>query len=463
MSQVDEFNEISARIVQLSMQAKEQGDEAHADRLVEVAADFELLSDDLQMCWGGPLNGQTGRRAIFEELLRIGFDSVLETGTYRGVTTEWLAERFEGPIASCELEKIYFRQAQSRLAKHSNVTLNLLDSRQFLQKYLSATPPAEKVFIYLDAHWKNDLPLAQELEIIDKSDLQVVIAIDDFRVPGDPGYAFDDYGPGKALTIDMLEFLKHRGYRIYFPSLPSSLEDGSKRGVCVLSRSMTDELDGCDLLRGGDWRDWRIVELEAFHQDVSRKLSMYDGHALPAVVVTPEPIVEPEPIQVAEPDPIETGESEWLPIARRLLVQLGSDLGPELTERMTPDVARLLSRHDGFESVLEQWAMHVRCRDEEKKERMAAGRALVEERAHVIQLVRQVHQLRERVREKDMPSQPKRVEGGIPRGDLAVLARIARELKASRALKMMSHVAPLARRNVERLVDELKKFEVENS
>jgi predicted O-methyltransferase YrrM len=460
MSQVDEFNEISARIMRLSMAAKQQGDEVHADRLVEVAADFELLSDDLQMCWGGPLNGQSGRRAIFEQILGIGFDTVLETGTYRGITTEWLAERFNGTVASCELEKIYFRQAQNRLANRSNVSLNLLDSRQFLEKYLEAAPASEKVFVYLDAHWKNDLPLAQELEIIDRTDLQVVIAIDDFRVPGDAGYAFDDYGPGKALTIELFEFLKNRGYRIYFPSLPSSLEDGAKRGVCVLSRSMTNELDGCNLLRGGDWRDWRIVELETFQQEAIQRLSLCGGHELPAADVVPQPFVAAEAAQVGEVDLIETGESEWLRIARRCLAEL--DLDQELVERMTPDVARLLSRHSDFERVLDQWARHFRQQAEDRKDRMSVGRALVEERAHVIQLARQIHQLRERLREKDMPSQTKRVETQLPRANLAVLARITRELKASRALRVMSHVAPLARRNVERLEEELKKFEVEN-
>lgn len=466
MSQVDEFNEISARIMRLSLEAKQQGDEAHADRLVEVAADFELLSDDLQMCWGGPLNGQSGRRAIFEQILGIGFDSVLETGTYRGITTHWLAERFDGPIASCELEKIYFRQAQSRLANQANVTLNLFDSRQFLQKYLDAAAPSDKVFVYLDAHWKNDLPLAQELEIIDRSDVQVVIAIDDFRVPGDAGYAYDDYGPGKALTIELLEFLKDRGYRIYFPSLPSSREDGARRGVCVLSKSMTSQLDGCDLLRGGDWRDWRIVELEAAQQDALRRLSLYDGQALPEP--TPAPVQAQA--QVVEPDPIETGESEWLPVARRFLSELGPDLDPALALRMTPDVARLLSRHGEFEGVLEQWTLHVRRQAEEKKERLEAGRALVEERAHVIQLVRQVHQLRERVRDKDLPAQAQRASGAATpvsptpsRVDMTVIATIARELKASRALRMMSHVAPLARRNVERLEAEIKKLGVKNS
>jgi len=29
--------------------------------------------------------------------------------------------------------------------------------------------------------------------------------IDDFQVPDDPGYAYDDYGPGKALTPDLVD------------------------------------------------------------------------------------------------------------------------------------------------------------------------------------------------------------------------------------------------------------------
>jgi len=59
--------------------------------------------------------------------------------------------------------------------------------------------------------------------------------IDDFEVPGDPGYGFDDYGPGKALTASYLApAFREFEPAVAYPSLPSSRESGRKRGCVVL-------------------------------------------------------------------------------------------------------------------------------------------------------------------------------------------------------------------------------------
>lgn len=474
MSQVNEFNEISWRIMRLSREANEQGLAADATRLVEIAADVELLSDDLQMCWGGPLNGQSGRKAIFQQILGVSkFDGILETGTFRGITTQWLAEHYAGPIATCELEKLYLLQAQNRLSKYPNVTLSLLDSREFLTRSLDATAPGDQLFIYLDAHWKDDLPLARELEIIDQSGVKAIIAIDDFRVPGDPGYKYDDYGPGRALTIELIEFLKTKGYRLYFPALPSNREDGSKSGVCVLTRLMIQELDTCDLLRGGDWRDWRIVELDVLLNDAVEKAKKYDAllaeQASEVLLVEPEPEIQAVIEPVPEPEPVDDGSAEWIPVAEDLIRKLSPDLNADAFSLLAADVASLLARHQEFEGFLERVVIHSNRMDEYSKERLEVGRALVEERAHVLQLVRQIHHLRERLHETEgeprsvaTQSYGMRVVQTLPSYDKEVVLRIIGELKNSRGLKLLSHLAPSARLNILRLESEITKPGLQN-
>ncbi len=186
MNEADAINEISVRIMELARNAHGQGDKAN--RLVELAASLELLSDEVQQCWGGPLNGQVGRQAIFRQLLgAIEFDVILETGTFRGITTQWFAENFSGSIASCDQDRLYILQAQHRLSGYAHVKVHLKDSREFLREQLGALPPRSKVLFYLDAHWHNDLPLAEELRIIVEHEVNAVIAVDDFRVPGDAG------------------------------------------------------------------------------------------------------------------------------------------------------------------------------------------------------------------------------------------------------------------------------------
>jgi hypothetical protein len=87
-------------------------------------------------------------------------------------------------------------------------------------------------FIYLDAHWEEDLPLREELEIIREAWDRAIVMIDDFAVPGDPGYGYDDYGSGKALEQDYLPPMP--GWSLCYPAVPSAEETGERRGCSVL-------------------------------------------------------------------------------------------------------------------------------------------------------------------------------------------------------------------------------------
>jgi hypothetical protein len=94
------------------------------------------------------------------------------------------------------------------------------------------------LFFYLDAHWNPDLPLAEEIDIIfDRCPLAVVM-IDDFQIPSDTGYGYDDYGPGKALTAAYIApaVSAHR-LQAFYPSTPSVEEGGWCRGCIVLAKS----------------------------------------------------------------------------------------------------------------------------------------------------------------------------------------------------------------------------------
>jgi hypothetical protein len=61
-------------------------------------------------------------------------------------------------------------------------------------------PRESPIFFYLDAHWSEDLPLADETEFIIRNLNTFTIMIDDFEVPRDSGFAYNDYGPGKHLS-----------------------------------------------------------------------------------------------------------------------------------------------------------------------------------------------------------------------------------------------------------------------
>ena len=200
--------------------------------------DYLLRPEMRRPSWGGPFNGQKGRVGIFSSIvMKIKPSSVVETGTFRGTTTHFMAESSKLPVYTVEYDARKFGFASQKLWGLRNAHLEQGDSRNFLRKMFGGgNLPPGPAFVYLDAHWFDDLPLADEIEIIFSSQTSAVVLVDDFKVPDDGGYTYDDYGPGKALTVDYVEPLRVRfGLKLFFPSLPSDDETGRKRGCVVIA------------------------------------------------------------------------------------------------------------------------------------------------------------------------------------------------------------------------------------
>jgi hypothetical protein len=198
---------------------------------------------------GGPFNGQSFRQAIFLDLVRAcNFRAIVETGAFRGSTTLFLAQNSGGaPVFTCEINKRIYEFARRSLRAIPSLHIVNSDSRKFLSALnLSGAGP---VFFYLDAHWLPDLPLAEELELIARNFPSFVIMIDDFQVPDDPGYSYDDYGPGKCLSLRNFRLDSDARFAAYFPARHSSGESGRRRGCIVLaSPDVKDKVDSLDSL-----------------------------------------------------------------------------------------------------------------------------------------------------------------------------------------------------------------------
>ncbi len=300
----DTYAELADRLLSAGLR-----DAAHIG--FQAAAELDLQDSVLQASWGGPFNGQENRRRIILDLLaRTRPSCVIETGTYRATSTVFLAEHFNGPIHTCEISPRFFLQSRKKLQPFPQVRIEESDSRSFLRRTLADAAGTGPAFIYLDAHWQDDLPLKEEVEIILASGIPAVIMVDDFAVPFDSGYAYDDYGPGKTLNIGLLLFLLDSPVRLFFPSLPAAEETGARRGCCVLTTSagLAESLAACPMLRSGDWRDWEISTLQAQLRalgDVRERAAAQEAmlaeaqlrlQALEAAQATrPEPSVPPPP------------------------------------------------------------------------------------------------------------------------------------------------------------------------
>jgi len=185
----------------------------------------------------GPFNGQEFRKRIFLEILSLARPTeIIETGTYKGTTTEYLAQVSGLPVHSVELDPRHFGFARARFLWNRQVRCDCGDSRPFLRRKLG-TPvhPDKPVFVYLDAHWNDDLPLKEEIEIIFSDRKNAVVMIDDFQVPNDKGYVHDWYEGGFGLTLEYLKRICPGHVQAFFPACPSDQETGHKAGCVVLA------------------------------------------------------------------------------------------------------------------------------------------------------------------------------------------------------------------------------------
>ena len=216
-------------------------------------ARIEFLFDkSLGKEFGGPFNGQEFRQGIFKDLVSTySFRAIVETGSFRGVTTEFMATESGLPVYTVEAESRFFHYAKLALRKNKKVKVILGDSRQFIVDLSkNKSFPKDSVFFYLDAHWHDDLPLFREIELVGANWTNTIIMIDDFEVPDDTGYNFDDYGGGKRLNLDYIFPLLENKWVVFFPSAKSDLETSIKRGCVVLvSKDLEDTIKQVTTLR----------------------------------------------------------------------------------------------------------------------------------------------------------------------------------------------------------------------
>lgn len=201
-----------------------------------IVAATEWVRPNTYMSPLGPMNGQAARRAMVVDVVtQMRPLAMVESGTYRGGTTGFLADISGVHVYSVEASLRWHTFARWLHGNRQQIHLHHGDSRSFLRR-LAKDPsiPHERVMFYLDAHWNEDLPLAEELLIIQNSWEESAILIDDFEVPGDPEYGFDDYGPGATLTEPIIPVEMSAWQRMY-PTTPAANETGAKRGCIVLA------------------------------------------------------------------------------------------------------------------------------------------------------------------------------------------------------------------------------------
>ena len=192
-----------------------------------------------------PFNGQVHRFALMVALGReLKPTLAVETGTFVGTSTPYLAALAERGAVTIEISDHFAERARRRFAaNHAAARIEQVraDSVLAIRQTLGRLDPTtDRVLAYLDAHWQDSVPTASELTALAQWGGPWIAVIDDFEVPGDPGYGFDAYGStvvGPGLVPD------EYGLLVFVPSVPSTAETGARRGTgIVMDASMYETL-----------------------------------------------------------------------------------------------------------------------------------------------------------------------------------------------------------------------------
>jgi hypothetical protein len=185
---------------------------------------------------------------------RLKFDNYIETGTYLGMTTHFLASiaaKRNAQVYSCELTDQFYNIARQTVGNFKNVHIVKENSVDFLQS-LAHNVYTARNFVYLDAHWYDYLPLRDELEIV-KAWSDATVMIDDFKVPFDSAFGWDRYDERREICFEHIHGVLGE-YPIYFPKYPARDEKVPPRGYCVIAfgKAARAVLDWHPLLRRYD-------------------------------------------------------------------------------------------------------------------------------------------------------------------------------------------------------------------
>ncbi|ACA98426.1 MULTISPECIES: hypothetical protein [Cyanophyceae] len=135
----------------------------------------------------------------------------VETGTYLGGTAVWASKIFQF-VFTIEFSPELFHKAKEKFADVQNVKCLFGDSREQLKEIIDTLD--QPALFWLDAHWsggvtygdEDQCPLLEELEILNNSEYNHFILIDDARLflsPPQPPHQVDHW-PNICNIVDVL-------------------------------------------------------------------------------------------------------------------------------------------------------------------------------------------------------------------------------------------------------------------
>ncbi len=151
------------------------------------------------------------------------YDTVVETGTYRGFTTELICDDYKA-IHSIELSEKWFRFCRIKFKNNSNIHLHHGDSIDKLPEILNDIH--KPVIVFLDAHYcggstensastNSDTVLLEELTFLKGRKYDDIIVIDDTDFLGvsggeEPETPFPDHHAWVPFRFDWIQVTEEK-------------------------------------------------------------------------------------------------------------------------------------------------------------------------------------------------------------------------------------------------------------
>ncbi|ASY24509.1 putative methyltransferase [Candidatus Planktophila lacus] len=185
-----------------------------------------------------PFNGQVRRMRLISGLsLDLEIGTVIETGTYLGSSTPYLARIFNCETYSVEIDPYFAQRAKRRFENnHKDLDIELIvgDSAQKIREILFNVSKSNSIFAYLDAHWLDAIPTEDELNALIEWGGDWLAVIDDFQIELDSGYKFDSYD-SVVIGLNLIPVDEH--LEVWVPKEDSKLETGVRSGTGIVFSS----------------------------------------------------------------------------------------------------------------------------------------------------------------------------------------------------------------------------------
>lgn len=209
------------------------------------------------------------QKLVIKIISRFHASSFVETGTYLGGTTEFIAAKFPAlPVFTCETNNAVFQPAVKRLKKYPNVTVVEQSSNKFIRNAIDTGILGPLPVFFLDAHWYDYWPLQDEVEMITSGLFRCIMIIDDFQVPGREDFVYCIGGGGspafsgrtvvdtRVCNLDLIEarLNNHHEYELLYPKYEYRHAFKNRRdhlliGYVVICQSLSTEFQSLAKVR----------------------------------------------------------------------------------------------------------------------------------------------------------------------------------------------------------------------